>query len=75
MCHMSVLTPPSGAPPSACGTATTRRPAPRFDILRCALGDNFIAVGFEGEGHAVLTEHRQQEAVDRVLAFLSDKLS
>ena len=47
----------------------------RFDILRRELGDNFIAVEFEGKGHSVLTEHRQQEAVDRVLAFLSDKLS
>jgi len=47
----------------------------RFDALRRELGDNFIAVEFEGKGHSVLTEHRQQEAVDRVLAFFSEKLS
>lgn len=47
----------------------------RFDTLRRELGDNFIAVEFEGKGHSVLTEHRQQEAVDRVLAFLSERLS
>lgn len=47
----------------------------RFDTLRRELGDNFIAVEFEGRGHSVLTEHRQQEAVDRVLAFLSERLS
>jgi dienelactone hydrolase len=47
----------------------------RFDTLHRELGDNFIAVEFEGKGHSVLTEHRQQEAVDRVLAFFSERLS
>ena len=46
----------------------------RFDVLQNLLGDNFIGVEFEGKGHATLTEHRQQEAVDRVLAFLHEKL-
>jgi dienelactone hydrolase len=46
----------------------------RFDTLRRELGDNFIAVEFPGRRHATLTEHRQQEGVDRVLAFLEDKL-
>jgi dienelactone hydrolase len=46
----------------------------RFDVLRDLLGENFIGVEFEGKGHATLTEHRQQEAVDRVLAFLHEKL-
>jgi dienelactone hydrolase len=46
----------------------------RFDVLRDLLGDNFIGVELEGKGHATLTEHRQQEAVDRVLAFLHEKL-
>jgi len=46
----------------------------RFDVLRSLLGDNFIGVELEGKGHATLTEHRQQEAVDRVLAFLHEKL-
>jgi dienelactone hydrolase len=46
----------------------------RFDPLRELLGDNFIGVEFDGKGHATLTEHRQQEAVDRVLAFFDEKL-
>lgn len=46
----------------------------RFDVLRRELGDRFIAVELEGRGHATLTEHRQQEAVDRVLAFFADRL-
>jgi hypothetical protein len=46
----------------------------RFDTLRDALGENFIAVEFDGPGHSVLTEHRQQAAVDRVLEFFSQKL-
>jgi dienelactone hydrolase len=46
----------------------------RFDTLRHELGANFIAVEFPGRKHATLTEHRQQEAVDRVLAFLEEKL-
>ena len=47
----------------------------RFDTLRQELGDNFIAVEFEGKGHAVVTAHRQQEAVDRVLAFFGERLT
>ena len=46
----------------------------RFDTLRRELGDNFIAVEFPGRQHATLTEHRQQEGVDRVLAFFEEKL-
>lgn len=46
----------------------------RFDTLRHELGDNFIAVEFPGKKHATLTEHRQPEAVDRVLAFFAEKL-
>jgi hypothetical protein len=46
----------------------------RFDTLRRELGDNFIAVEFPGRKHATLTEHRQQAGVDRVLAFLEEKL-
>ena len=46
----------------------------RFDTLRRELGDGFIAVEFEGGGHSTVTEHRQQEAVDRVLAFFGERL-
>ncbi|MGH3745351.1 MAG: dienelactone hydrolase family protein [Mycobacteriales bacterium] len=46
----------------------------RFDTLRRELGDRFVAVEFPGRKHSVLTEHRQQEGVDRVLAFLHERL-
>jgi dienelactone hydrolase len=46
----------------------------RFDTLTEEIGDAFIRVEFEGKGHSTLTEHRQQEGVDRVLAFFDDKL-
>jgi hypothetical protein len=46
----------------------------RFDTLREELGDKFIAVEFPGRKHSTLTEHRQQEGVDRVLAFLRERL-
>ena len=47
----------------------------RFDTLRRELGDAFLAVEFEGKGHSVVTEHRQQEAVDRILGFFGEKLT
>jgi dienelactone hydrolase len=46
----------------------------RFETLRDELGENFIAVEFPGWKHATLTEHRQQEGVDRVLDFFTEKL-
>ena len=46
----------------------------RFDTLRNEIGDRFIAVEFEGRGHSVVTEHRQQEAVDRILEFFKERL-
>jgi dienelactone hydrolase len=46
----------------------------RFDTLTEEIGDAFIRVEFDGKGHSTLTEHRQQEGVDRVLAFLDDRL-
>jgi dienelactone hydrolase len=47
----------------------------RFDTLHRELGDRFIAVEFPGRQHSTLTEHRQQEGVDRVLAFLRERLA
>lgn len=49
----------------------------RFDSLRELLGDAFIAVEFESphpKAHSVLTEHRVQEGVDRVVQFLRERL-
>ena len=47
----------------------------RFDRYRAEFGDNFIAVEFPGKKHSTLTEHRHQEAVDRVLEFLKERLA
>ncbi|HEX7717458.1 MAG TPA: dienelactone hydrolase family protein [Marmoricola sp.] len=47
----------------------------RFGTLTREIGDAFIRVEFEGRQHATLTEHRQQEGVDRVLAFLAERLA
>jgi dienelactone hydrolase len=46
----------------------------RFDTLTEEIGDAFIRVELDGKGHSTLTEHRQQGAVDRVLAFFAEKL-
>lgn len=46
----------------------------RFDTLDRELGDAFIRVDFKGHRHSTVTLHRQQEGVDRVLRFLSEKL-
>lgn len=46
----------------------------RFDTLTREIGDAFIRVEFEGKGHSTVTAHRQQEGVDRVLAFFDEKL-
>ena len=46
----------------------------RFETLRRELGANFIAVEFPGRKHNTLTEHCQQEGVDRVLGFLRERL-
>jgi dienelactone hydrolase len=46
----------------------------RFRTLTRELGDAFIKVEFPGIGHSTVTEQRQQEGVDRVLAFFDDKL-
>ena len=46
----------------------------RFETLDRELGTGFLRVDFEGRGHATLTMHRQQEGVERVLAFFDEKL-
>ena len=49
----------------------------RFDSLRELLGDSFIAVELPSSSkrdHSVLTEHRDEPSVQRVLQFFKDKL-
>lgn len=46
----------------------------RFESLSRELGEAFLHVDFPGRKHSTLTEHRQQEGVDRVLAFFTEKL-
>lgn len=46
----------------------------RFETLRHELGDNFTAIEFPGRRHSTLTVDRQAEGVERVLAFLDDRL-
>jgi dienelactone hydrolase len=49
----------------------------RFTSLRTLLGDAFIAIELPSKNpkdHSVLTEQRDEESVQRVLDFFSDKL-
>jgi hypothetical protein len=46
----------------------------RFETLTRELGDAFLKVEFPGIQHSTVTEQRQQEGVDRVLAFFEEKL-
>lgn len=49
----------------------------RFTSLRTLLGDAFVAIEFPStkkSDHSVLTEQRQDEAVERVLSFFREKL-
>jgi dienelactone hydrolase len=46
----------------------------RFDTLRAELGDRFRALEYDGRGHSVTTAHRQDAAVEAVLAFFHERL-
>ncbi len=46
----------------------------RFETLTREIGEAFVRVEFPGRRHSTLTAHRQQEGVDRVLAFLHQRL-
>ena len=46
----------------------------RFETLESLLGDAFIRVDLPGKGHATVTEHRSQVAVDAVLEFFAARL-
>ena len=46
----------------------------RFETLRTELGEGFLAVELPGKGHSVLTEHRDEPSVQRVLEFFKERL-
>ena len=46
----------------------------RFDTLRRELGDGFLAVELPGRKHSVVTEHRDEASVQRVLDFFRERL-
>lgn len=46
----------------------------RFRTLRTELGDGFLAVELPGRKHSVLTEHRDEDSVQRVLEFFHERL-
>jgi dienelactone hydrolase len=46
----------------------------RFETLTAEIGDAFMSVQFAGAKHSTLTSDRQQEGVERVLAFLGERL-
>lgn len=46
----------------------------RFTTLRHELGEGFLAVELPGKGHSVLTEQRDEAAVQRVLGFFRERL-
>ena len=46
----------------------------RFNTLRRELGDGFLSVELAGKGHSVLTEHRDDASVQRVLDFFHERL-
>jgi len=46
----------------------------RFDTLRRELGEGFLFVELPGKGHSVLTEHRDDASVQRVLDFFRERL-
>jgi dienelactone hydrolase len=49
-------------------------PGERFETLRRELGDGFVAVELPGKQHSVLTEHRDDASVTKVLDFFRDRL-
>ena len=47
----------------------------RSTTLRDVLGDGFLAVELDGKGHSVVTEDRDEAAVQRVIAFFREQLA
>lgn len=53
---------------------TDKATGTRFETLTQELGEAFLRVDLDGEGHSTLTEQRSQAAVDAVLAFFGSHL-
>jgi hypothetical protein len=64
----------AGCPVLGLRYASDRMVGRRFDTLRQELGDGFLAVELPGSKHSVLTEHRDDASVARVLAFFHQRL-
>jgi dienelactone hydrolase len=64
----------AGCPVLGLRYAADRAVGTRFDTLRHDLGDGFLAVELPGKGHSVLTEHRDDASVERVIAFFRERL-
>ena len=64
----------AGCPVLGLRYAGDRMVGTRFDTLRAELGDGFLAVELPGAKHSVLTEHRDEASVQRVLAFFRERL-
>jgi dienelactone hydrolase len=64
----------AGCPVLGVRYAADRSTGTRFATLRDRLGEAFLAVELPGRGHATLTADRHPEAVQRVTAFLRDRL-
>lgn len=64
----------AGCPVLGLRYAADRAVGTRFDTLRHELGDGFLAVELPGKGHSVLTEHRDDASVERVISFFRERL-
>ncbi len=63
-----------GCPVLGVRYASDRSTGTRFETLRRRLGEAFLAVELPGRGHATLTAERDPVAVERVTAFLRERL-
>ena len=64
-----------GCPVLGLRFAGDRNVGTRFTTLREELGQGFIAVELPGKKHSVLTEHRDEPSVQRVLDFFRERLT
>jgi len=65
----------AGCPVLGLRYASDRAVGTRFETLRRELGEGFLAVELPGKGHSVVTEHRDDPSVERVLAFFKERLN